>query len=288
MSYKKLRQIIMKNNSFIISLLILLMLCVVMVSCKKDNASTASNPNTPTYNNPEGSINGLFTVNESGNQVYFSKGNLQYNISTNIWRFAEHQYDYIDQNLFDDDWMDLFGWGTGDNPTNVLIEGDYSSFTDWGNNALSNGGDTVGVWRTLTKEEWLYVLDVRNTGSGIRYSKAQIDGINGVILLPDFWNDEIYKLNNTNCSYIGFDSNVVSLSDWLTKFEANGAVFLPTAGFRNNYVVGSGGVIGNYWSATSISDSSLAWFVLFDNENLSDAGNHRWFGYSVRLVYDKE
>lgn len=263
-------------------------MCVVLVSCKKDNTSATSTPNTPTYNNPEGSINGLFTVNESGNQVYFSKGNLQYNISTNIWRFAEHQYDYIDQNLYDDDWMDLFGWGTGDNPTNVLIEGDYSSFTDWGNNALFNGGNTVGVWRTLTKEEWLYVIDVRNTSSEIRYSKAQVDGINGIILLPDFWNDEIYNLNNTNCFSVDFDSNVINLLDWLTKFEANGAVFLPAAGFRNNYVVGAGGVIGNYWSATSISDRSLAWLVLFGNDNLSVGGNHRWFGYSVRLVYDKE
>ena len=44
---------------------------------------------------PEGTVNGLFTVNGSGKKVYFSKGNLQYYCSTSApeWKFAEHQYD---------------------------------------------------------------------------------------------------------------------------------------------------------------------------------------------------
>ena len=43
---------------------------------------------------PTGAINGLFSVSPS-KQVYFSQGNLQYQASTNTWRFAEHQYDYV-------------------------------------------------------------------------------------------------------------------------------------------------------------------------------------------------
>lgn len=39
-------------------------------------------------------IKGKFSVN-STQQVYFSKGNLQYQASTKTWRFAEHQWDFI-------------------------------------------------------------------------------------------------------------------------------------------------------------------------------------------------
>lgn len=47
-----------------------------------------------------------------------SPGNLQYQASTGIWRFAEHQYDYIgsgNENISTSysGWIDLFGWGTG-------------------------------------------------------------------------------------------------------------------------------------------------------------------------------
>ena len=44
---------------------------------------------------PDGAIGGTFTINPSGNKVFFSQGNLQYQASTNTWRFAENQYDYI-------------------------------------------------------------------------------------------------------------------------------------------------------------------------------------------------
>ena len=67
--------------------------------------------------NPTGAINGLFTINEEGDQVRFSQGNLQYQASTNTWRFAENQWDYVgadNSNISSeyDGWIDLFGWGT--------------------------------------------------------------------------------------------------------------------------------------------------------------------------------
>lgn len=72
-----------------------------------------------------------FTV-AAGKQVYFSQGNLQYQASTDTWRFAEHQYDVVpEENLafttsgtYDDpklttnlgpeyeEWIDVFGWGS--------------------------------------------------------------------------------------------------------------------------------------------------------------------------------
>lgn len=98
---------------------------------------------------PEGAINGLFTINSNGNQVYFSKGNLQYQASTNIWRFAENQWDYLGEgnsNISETyaGWIDLFGWGTGNNPTNYSENNnDYTSYYEWGDNQISNGGNSV-------------------------------------------------------------------------------------------------------------------------------------------------
>lgn len=75
----------------------------------------------------------------------------------------------------------MFGWGTGNNPINISKnESDYNVFFDWGSNFIINGGDDRN-WRTLTKDEWIYLLDTRITQSGIRYVKAEV---NGVVFLP--------------------------------------------------------------------------------------------------------
>ena len=139
---------------------------------------------------PEGAVKGLFSIS-SNNAVYFSKGNLQYQVSTNTWRFAEHQYDYVgsaNTNIFSSTysgWIDLFTWGTsgynhGANcyqPWSTSLDGsdyyaygslennlyDQSGKADWGYNAISNGGNRERIWRTLTIDEWDYVLNYRNT-----------------------------------------------------------------------------------------------------------------------------
>lgn len=88
---------------------------------------------------PENMLTSVFSVSPT-EKVHFSKGNLQYQASTNTWRFAEHQWDYVgDANLkipqVYNSWIDLFGWGTGDDPTKTSTRSrDYSNFTDWGNN----------------------------------------------------------------------------------------------------------------------------------------------------------
>lgn len=77
------------------------------------------------YNNDDIEVNldqtydlvGEFTIKGSGDKVSFSKGNLQYQASTNTWSFAENQYDIIgygNENISSDydGWIDMFGWGT--------------------------------------------------------------------------------------------------------------------------------------------------------------------------------
>ena len=242
-------------------------------------------------NCPNGAINALFSVSPT-EKVYFSQGNLQYQASTKTWRFAEHQWDIIgsENSKISENysgWIDLFGCGTGNNPTNSSkSNSDYSSFTDWGKNTISNGSGKS--WFTLTKDEWVYVFDTRSTSSGIRYAKATVNGVNGVILLPDTWNSSNYSLSKTNKSDASFRSNRISQSDWTSKLEANGAVFLPAAGWRYGTSVDDVGSYGGYWSATYIS-SDFAYYVgFYDGLLRADSWGGREYGRSVRLVCSAE
>ena len=260
--------------------LLLAVLSIATFSCKKDGASTDF---------PQGAINRLFSVSDS-EQVRFSKGNLQYQASTDTWRFAENQWDCMGKDNSNispsySGWIDLFGWGTGDNPANSSTSsGDYGVFNDWGANAISNGGNMENRWRTLTRDEWEYVFYTRNTTSGIRYAKARVNGVNGVILLPDNWSGA-YNLKNTNEYDVNFNGNQISATDWASKLEANEAVFLPAAGWRYGTDVGRVGSDGLYWSATS-SGSANAYLVNFYDSLLhaEDWLIGREFGQGVRLV----
>lgn len=264
-----------------------------------------------------GAVNGVFSVSSS-DKVQFSQGNLQYQASTKTWRFAEHQWDYVGVTPTDenpkggtvsgssnllispdyDGWIDLFGWGTSGyinkNPWMISTENWHyagekdvaGTNYDWGvYNTISNGRGKN--WRTLTKDEWEYVFEIRNTISGIRFVKATVNGVNGVILLPDDWNISNYSLTHLNENDAKFNSNIVSLSDWINKIEANGAVFLPTTGFRhyfNEIYVYSNGSIGSYWSA-SYYNSDVARDVAIDDNSLDVYGRvERKTGLGVRLV----
>jgi hypothetical protein len=257
---------------------------------------------------PTGAINGVFSVS-AGNYVYFSQGNLQYQASTNTWRFASKQWDYVGEgnnNMSSSysEWIDLFGWGTsgynhgatcyqpwstsqtnsayyayGSSTYNLY---DQTGKADWGYNAISNGGNYVNAWRTLTKEEWDYVLNTRTTNSGIRYARAQVNGINGIILLPDDWDAGYYGFNDTNNSSASFTSNTINSYQW-NALEYHGAVFLPTAGHRLGTASFDVGSYGCYWSA-SYSNSSYAYYLICNNNGITMHSFHRCYGNSVRLV----
>ena len=265
-------------------------------------------------NAPIGAINGKFTVNDNGDQVYFSQGNLQYQASTDTWKFAENQYDYVgsdNSNISSSysGWIDLFGWGTsGWDSGNTYyhpwdynyssgssygpigdhnLTGDYAN-ADWGvYNPISNGGNTANQWRTLTQPEWDYVFNTRTTTSGIRYAKANVNNVNGVILLPDDWSTNTYSLSNTNSSGASFSSNTITASQW-TTLESAGAVFLPAAGYRYGTSVDYVGSYGSYWSA-SFNTRDGAYDVNFSDLGLvAGTYDNRYGGQSVRLVCPAE
>ena len=265
---------------------------------------------------PEGAINGKFTINDNGDRVYFSQGNLQYQASTNTWQFAEHQWDYIGEDNANisstySGWIDLFGWGTsgynhGANCYQPWGTSDWSrdycaygvatynlydqtGKADWGYNAISNGGNTEGLWNTLSFDEWCYVLYSRTTLSGILYAKANVNGVNGVILLPDNWDANTYVLNDANGGT--YESNTITATDWTNTLEANGAVFLPAAGMHGDYTLPyTCGNEGYYWSSSAYFWEDYAWCLMFGSDWLTAVGaewstySQRPLGQSVRLV----
>jgi len=230
-----------------------------------------------------GTLPGYFSVSAT-QRIQFSKGNLQYQASTDTWRFAENQFDTIgalNANISAtyDGWIDLFGWGTGNNPTNSSTDynNDYSTFVDWGVNAISNGGNEANLWRTLTNDEWGYLFYDRASASS-KYGKATVAGVNGIIVLPDNYNGI-----GINTSRSAWDNNTFSAEDW-AAYEADGAVFLPAAGYREGADVSNVGSVGNYWSST-LSGEVSAFNLLLDSNGINPQdAYYRYRGRSVRLV----
>ena len=282
----------------------------------------------------DGALPGTFSVS-SNTSVKFSQGNLQYRASTNTWRFAEHQYDYIGNasgnttatasRATQSAWIDLFGWGTSGyhdpadyynqryqpwETASSTVDETYnyygygpstnqasrnltgtSAHYDWGvHNAISNGGNVAGRWRTLTSSEWNYLLNTRTTTgvirgtSNARYCKATVNGKAGMIVFPDNYTHPtgIPIPNNTNSSNAGY-SDTFTESEW-SRMEAAGCVFLPAAGYRVGTTVNNAGSGGYYWSSTYISSNSAHTLGFFSSVMYAQCNNFRYFGMSVRLV----
>lgn len=173
-------------------------------------------------------------------KVAFSPGNLQYNKGNGTWRFAEHQWDVVGENNesvsyeWYTGWLDVFGWGTADDPTCTVDSCDYygySVFAEWGNNPISNGAGSR--WYTLTSDEWDYVVFGRAAANRPSFVMANVHDINGIVLLPDGW-DINYSFERLNEEFFQGMPEYISDSVWSDILEMNGAVFLPAAGIRTH------------------------------------------------------
>ena len=248
---------------------------------------------------------GRFSVGEN-RWVVFAQGNLQYNAGTSTFRFAQNQYDIIgDGNSHIasgcSGWIDLMGWGASGYEDSypylsTTTVADYGPSTgniaathyDWGvHNAIEKAG-AAGTWRTLTSSEWDYLLNTRSVTK--RFAKVALTvgstTVNGLVLFPDNYNVvDGLVCNQANLGYEGQEnSNKLSLSLW-QQMEAEGAVFLPAAGYREststNQVYGA----GYYWSSSRID--GLARALRFDDVSMvSDGSPAVYYGYSIRLCSD--
>ena len=238
---------------------------------------------------------GVFSV-AGDKKVSFSQGNLQYIQNQDFWKFADQQYEYIGKNNVKDGQLankiDLFGW-SADNKTapfgvrTSTDAADYAGeFVDWGSNVIN--GDAPDTWRTLSKEEWEYLINKRDNASDL-YGVAQVVGENGLILLPDNWvaPDGIIFKAGLQSKYSVCQS--FTLEQW-EKMEDAGAVFLPASGYRIGVFVSRIDSAGNYWSSTRRNSSYAEYLAFGDKSNkfrlYVDAINKTYRGRSVRLVHD--
>jgi hypothetical protein len=239
----------------------------------------------------EGALPGRFTINENGDQVQFAQGNLQYQPSTGKWRFAPNQYTVLlaeNENITNPEytgWLDLFAWGTGNNPMKLsLNDADYTIFTDWGSNPIENGGNTPNEWRTLSKKEWDKLFD----WDGM--AMANVCGMDGYIYLPDNWELPSDLTFVTARDAEDFSANTYNPTEW-AKMEAAGALFLPVCGYGRyetywdelRFWVAT--LSMGYWTCDSYSQTEAYVLIQKDVRNLTMEWSRRAF-FGVRLVRD--
>ena len=253
----------------------------------------------------EGALRGKFAISAT-DTVAFSRGNLQYQPSTSTWRFAENQWNFVGtangrirHYQYSTEgwvwtykgWLDLFGWGTGNNPTaSTSTNSNYGSFTDWGRNAISNGGKKANLWRTMTKDEWDYLFRERENAASL-YANGTVSGVNGSILLPDNWvipADLHFKPSNSTDSTAA--PNNYTADEWMFM-EMAGAVFLPityersmdwqseycTAVYQEN--------TARYWTSTPNGTNGAYYYIPLTPNVYQD---NRYVGKGVRLVQNHE
>lgn len=270
----------------------------------------------------------------SAKKVIISQGNLQYNRVSQKWNFPVSQDDmmeYSSPNVGSDyssqEYIALFGWGTsgwdngnvkylpnnttgisdlsdcgyGYGPTDGIsyvysLTGSYSH-ADWGvHNAITNGGNVAGRWRTLTYGQWDTLFTKRITECdvngivGARYTQATVNSKHGIILFPDDFSAPTLHTGSSWSTINGASSwnqgTVITLSDWLL-LEANGAVFLPAAGIRTYNNVSNVNGIGSYWSS-SCYNAQAPYRLLFRSTTLETKNKamNKNEGSAVRLVHD--
>lgn len=258
--------------------------------------------------------------------------------ATPYWKFADHQYDYFGEttgqgsNAANVD-RDLFGWGTSGyhdatdiynvhyQPWSIAydsVNGEYNYYGygpssnmtdpnligtsdnyDWGvYNAISNGGNAAGLWRTMTTNEWRYLYETRsastvNGTANARYAKGAVNGKKGAIFFPDSYAHptdvaQPVNINTRNADYAG---NSYTVSDWLAM-EACGAVFLPAAGYRAATGFHDGTTFihveteGSYWSSISAVENARAIQLRILGYDLNLTTYYKYIGNSVRLIKD--
>ena len=251
---------------------------------------------------------GVFLVNGE-HHVMFAPGNVQYRPTTDKWRFAEHQWDIIgtdNKNVIlgtSDGWMDLFGWATGQNPTNNgTLNTDYPEgvptyhtmrrINDWGKNfTLNANGTDDEFWTTITANDFYTIITYRTEQGVLHHYKTTgvVHGVKGLILLPDDWYSIAEKPTITipNTTFV----NTISDDDW-SQLEALGCVFLPIAGYRNpsySNSIYSLNEQGYYWTSIETNDQKFGAYLRIKSDDIqcdvNNSNTNKSSGCSVRLAH---
>ena len=216
----------------------------------------------------DGAIMAEFSVSET-KKVYFSMGNLQYSTEGShkcadgttqpgTWRFAEKQWEegtllywgntgYNDsiKQVNSDDWY-TEEWRAIKyfKSYETIAQSDISNtYNDWGvYNAIENGGNTPNKFRTLTRDECVYLWEQRPNADKLR-GTTKVDGIDCTYLLPDNWDN--LEANIPSALYSG--KQIYDVFPSVNTLLDKGVVFFRKNPEKTNLSDNSG---EGYWSST--------------------------------------
>ena len=211
-----------------------------------------------------------------GVNVQFAPGNLVSSDDGGNWRFQPNQWTHT--GIDAEGGRGWFFYSNELSGTNYGIDyvADHESFVDWGNLFPGQG------WRTLTTDEWHYVVFDRTNASNLR-ELTYVNGVYGLMLLPDGW--------NFSATY----------NSWSAK-EAAGAVFLPRTSSCVHwekpiwpYIHGMTNFIGQswtsndylyYWAAPNPGETVYdnAYYLQILNGVIEMEHSGHWYARAVRLV----
>lgn len=236
----------------------------------------------------DGALTSKFTVNSEGKQVYFAAGNLYWDGDS--FEFETDQFSRADS--WDASHVSHFYWSS---KASVAYTRDYSdqertvddqlftNATPTTPNAGFTANSQTGLWRTLSYDEWNYLIKTREvngkTGIGNTCSYIEFGDVEGYVIFCDDYTGST-NLNGTN-----------EIPD--------GCVFLRSNGYRgigeyeSEYGIWANGYNGQgaYWlSCPSESDLDIAGALTFGYGQGFDYDRKlfRSYGFSIRLVTDVE
>lgn len=270
----------------------------------------------------DGAIKAAFSIGEN-KKAYFSQGNLQYQASTGIWRFAEKQWYRVGDDQFGEvyengvkcdnalisptysGWIDLFCFGTSGYKGRSESYQPYSTSrtfwdyavtpevpldltgedrnSDWGVYNKISNGGNAANMWRTPTEDEWTYLLSKRKDAENKFRLSVVAGVMGVVVLPDDCTLNLWDIDT--------DFNE---KEW-NAMESNGAVFFPVAGSRDSvyvdYVDAKWGdddrvPFGYYWSTTIDGDYSAKVWVI-SHCSYDDTGWMRLsLGASVRLIQD--
>ena len=244
---------------------------------------------------------GRFSVSADGKQVNFTRGGMEYNRSLDLFQTGSNQWEtltgynqYISDSTYIN-WLNMFGWGTGNDLMKYDSLASYPVFDDWGLRDIHNTSCEPGTLRTLSADEWDYIINGRPDAAAKRTIGGIIQMVKGedtvfldmVILLPDTF--EMPAGLNMDMNATSYRTNLYWPEEW-EILEENGAVLFPLTGYRKgdklfdmdaSYIAS----VAHIWTSTPDGDDK-AKAVRIDKDGWSIESMPRCCGMYVRLVKD--
>lgn len=192
------------------------------------------------------SLPGEFSVGAT-KKVQFSRGNLYWDGDS--YEFEANQYTIGTWNA--ENHVNYFFWSKEESVAGAASYADSSATASdvfFTNDAPETAkadftvNGVTGKFRTLSAEEWTYILSTRANAVDLLVEDVTVcDVEHCLVIAPDACLNS-YVFDKTKKSY--------DAADWATA-EAAGLVCLPPAGYRDGTEVKSGEGNGFYWSSTT-------------------------------------